>query len=228
MKQPAWKRFLSHFKEFHIESAPSELNPHLYVSLVQGRYQLSTQNAVYSFEDLYDNFYRAFQQLDWDHFNPANALLLGVGLGSIPQMLETKFEKRMRYTGVELDENVLYLANKYVLHTLESPFEMVATDAYTYVSSNVTQYDLICMDVFVDDVIPEELCTEEYLRMLETSLTDDGLLMYNRLSRTKDDAEATKRFLDDVFLPVFPEGGYLDVGGNWMLLNSTEYLRKRR
>ncbi|MEL6944963.1 MAG: hypothetical protein AAFO82_20090, partial [Bacteroidota bacterium] len=50
---PRWKRWWSYLSEIHIESAPNEINPHLYVSLRNGRYQLSTANAIYSYEDLY-------------------------------------------------------------------------------------------------------------------------------------------------------------------------------
>ena len=55
MKQPLWKRWLSYLFEIHVESTSSDYNPHLHVSLNNGRYQLSTANAIYSFEDLYDN-----------------------------------------------------------------------------------------------------------------------------------------------------------------------------
>ena len=65
MKQPLWKRLLSHLFEIHIESTSSEYNPHLYVSLRKGRYQLSTANAIYSFEDLYYNFLMLLQKLTW-------------------------------------------------------------------------------------------------------------------------------------------------------------------
>ena len=112
MKQPLWKRFLSYLFEIHIESTSSEYNPHLYVSLQKGRYQLSTANAVYSFEDLYDNFSDAFKEIDLDRLNIQNVLILGFGLGSIPIILEQNFKKKYHYTGVEIDEEVLYLAKK--------------------------------------------------------------------------------------------------------------------
>ena len=118
---PRWKRLLSYFVEFHIESAPSELNPHLYVSLNRGRYQLCTANAVYSFADLYDNFVKAFQRLQPAQLPIREVLLLGFGLGSIPLMLEKKFHCRIRYTGVEADESVIWLAGKYALPELQSP-----------------------------------------------------------------------------------------------------------
>lgn len=226
MRQPPWKRLVSYITELHIESAPSDLNPHLYVSLSRGRYQLATRNAIYSFEDLYDNFKRAFGALDWTRFDPRECLLLGVGLGSVPQLLEQTFDKPMHFTGVEADENVLYLAEKYVLNELKSGFEMHCCDAAAFVRGNSSEFDLICMDVFVDDVIPEEMQSAEYLEQLKSALSQNGLLMYNRLSRTKEDVDATNEFLYEVFLEVFPKGGYLDVGGNWMLLSRKDFLKR--
>ena len=95
IKPPFWKKILSYFFEFHIESAPSEINPHLYVSLNRGRYQLSTANAIYSFEDLYDNFFDAFKKVNLDQYPIKNVLVLGLGLGSIPLMLEKNLKKKI-------------------------------------------------------------------------------------------------------------------------------------
>jgi len=161
---PRWKYYLSYLTELHIESAPSEHNPHLYVSLRKGRYQLATANAIYSYGDLYDNFSDAFQTINLEGIE--NALLLGFGLGSIPYMLEKKFHKEYYYTGVEIDENVLYLANKYVLPELHSPISLLPTDAATYVSYCQEQFDLICMDVFLDDTIPAIFETKTFLQQL--------------------------------------------------------------
>jgi hypothetical protein len=80
IQPPFWKNLLSYFFEFHIESAPSEVNPHLYVSLSRGRYQLATASAIYSFEDLYDNFFNAFKQINLDENPIKNVLILGLGL----------------------------------------------------------------------------------------------------------------------------------------------------
>lgn len=223
MMQPLWKRMLSYLTELHIESAPSELNPHLYVSLVKGRYQLATKNAIYSFADLYDNYRLSFKALDWDKLDGSDMLLLGVGLGSIPFMIESKLNRKMRYTGVEVDENVLYLANKYVLRDLQSPFEMHCIDAWNYIVQSNESFNIICMDVFVDDVIPDRLFSMDFLELLKDRLTPNGVLMYNCLARTDADIHAAKKFLFDEFLTVFPEGGFLDVRGNWMLVNRKAY-----
>jgi hypothetical protein len=226
VKPPLYLRLLSYLLELHVESAPSELNPHLYVSLSRGRYQLSTQNAVYSYGDLYDNFARTFRRLDWEVFSGEEVLLLGVGLGSVPYMLETKFGREFSYTGVEIDENVLLLANKYVLRELHSPMTMVFADARSFLRRTQDKFDLICMDVFVDDKIPKDMQTVEFLKMLQNVMAENSLLLYNCLARTQHDISQTKAFLHDVFLPAFPHGGYLDVRGNWMLVSDKRYFQK--
>ncbi|MEN0047883.1 MAG: fused MFS/spermidine synthase [Bacteroidota bacterium] len=215
---PWWKNWWSYLFEIHIESAPNEINPHLYVSLRNGRYQLSTANAIYSYEDLYINFYKAFQQIQLPD-NQSNVLLLGFGLGSIPRILERQFYKTYRYTAIELDESVLYLAQKYTLPQLSSPIETICTDAYAYVLQSEQQYDMICMDVFLDDTIPEPFQTVEYLQALKQRLSPDGILLYNCLAAQKKDQLATQTFYENQFSQIFPNGTYLDVEGNWILVN---------
>lgn len=216
---PFWKKILSYLFEFHIESAPSEINPHLYVSLNKGRYQLCTAHAIYSFEDLYDNFFEAFRIIDLDSFPIKNVLVLGLGLGSIPTMLEKNFKKKYNYTAVEIDESVIYLASKYALPQLESPVQTICTDAFAYVMQCEEQFDMVCMDVFLDDVVPENFEENLFLEKLKQLVNPEGILLFNRIALKPKDEEKTRQFYEKKFQPVFPNGSYLKVRGNWMLLN---------
>jgi len=224
MKQPFWKRWLSYLFEWHIESAPSDINPHLYVSLRKGRYLLSSANAVYSYGDLYNNFSKIFRKLDWEKKDIQEVLVLGFGLGSIPFMLEKVFKKNYRYTGVEIDENVLYLANKYVLPELKSSIEIFLADAYAFVFQDREQFDLIALDIFLDDKIPPAFEETKFLQQLKKLLSPNGILLYNRLSLSKKDVRLTNTFFEEKFKAVFPDATFLDVGGNWMLMNRSGVL----
>ena len=225
MKAAPWKRWWSYLTELHIESAPSPHNPHLYVSLRRGRYQLSTANAIYSYEDLYDNFSRAFEQLDLGRLPGEEVLLLGFGLGSIPMILE-KQGLDFHYTGVEIDESVIYLASKYTLPQIDARVELICADAFAYVWQTQQQFDLIAMDVFLDDAIPDRFQEAEFLQRLGEMLRPGGLLMYNRLAYTPEDIQQARRFYEQPFLEVFPQGQYLEVRGNWMLLNTRDFNRR--
>ncbi len=219
MRQPLWKRLLSHLVEIHLESAPSTLNPHLYVSLRKGRYQLCSANAIYSFADLYRNYFEVFRRLEPRTLPPQEVLLLGFGLGSIPYMLEKNFGVRWSFTGVEADENVLYLANKYVLDELRSPLELICADAYAFLQSNERRFDLIAMDVFVDNQVPQKFESPEFLQALARALQPRGLLLYNRLYLEEGDRTHTRSFFRGPFRQVFPEGKCLELEDNCMLLN---------
>lgn len=219
MRPPWWKKWISYIRELPVESASSDVNPELYVCLSQGRYQLCTANAVYSYEDLYDNFYQAFRKLPLDDMQIEHVLVLGLGLGSIPYMLERKFRKKYYYTAVEVDEAVIYLAQKYALSDLKSGIEVVRADAGLFVDQTIDKFDLITMDIFLDDEVPEKFEQQAFLEQLDHLLAPEGLLLYNRLSRSREDVRKTERFYREVFCQVFPEADYLDLQGNWMLLN---------
>lgn len=226
MKIPLWKKYLSYLFEMHVESAPSDLHPHLYVSVNKGRYQLSTANAIYSHADLYGNFRMAFDHLNWEKLKGDQALILGFGLGSIPFMLEKIFKKSFEYTAIEPDENVMYLAQKYVLPELTAHlnFHLVGAEQFIYMTEQ--KFDLICMDVFVDDIIPMECQSLAFCEALKESLNPNGILVFNRLSRNEKDLKQTKAYFNKMFQKVFPNGVYLDVKGNWMLTNEKENFKK--
>lgn len=185
-----------------------------------------THGAIYSFSDLYSNFRKSFERLDWEKYNIQSCLVLGLGLGSIPDMLVTRFKKKnIHFTAVEIDEKVIQLALDYVLHPKGINVQVFTSDAASFLEWHHGKYDMICSDVFVGDQIPKSLQTIEALESMKSMLKPNGLLLYNRLSRFEPDIRANQTFLDDVFLKVFPEGGYLDVQGNWMFVNKLEAFR---
>jgi len=211
--------FISHFVEWPVVRTSSSLNPELNVVLHRGRYKLLTNGAIYSYGDLYSNFRKSFERLRWDEHPVRTCLVLGLGLASIPDMLVNRFHKQIRFTAVEIDEVVTKLAYDYVLNPKGIKIEVFTADAASFLQWHHGKYDMICSDVFVGDAIPVELQTEEALQAMKEMLLPGGLILYNRLSRYKPDIDKSLKFRDEVFLKVFPEGGYLDVEGNWMFVN---------
>ena len=125
----------------------------------------------------------------------------------------------LHFTAVEIDEVVTKLAYDYVLNPNNIKVEVFTADAASFLQWHHGKYDLICSDVFVGDTIPPELQTKEALEAMKNMLRPGGLILYNRLSRYGSDINQSIRFLKETWLDVFPEGGYLDVGGNWMFVN---------
>ena len=224
MKPSILSYLKSYFVDVLIEQTESEYHDQLDLLLVKGRYQLCTANAIYSYADKYSNFYDSFQKVDLDRIPSDDVLLLGFGLGSIPYMLEKNFRRSYTYTGVEIDEEIVYLASKYVLDELQSNIELIQADAGAFISYDEQQYGLIAMDIFFDDEIPGYFESIEFCSLMKERLLDGGLVLYNRLSYTKAHSEATELYFTEVFKKVFPRAGQIKLSGNVMLVSDASYL----
>lgn len=218
MKIPRWKKLLSHVVPLTLEETGSEQNPELTVSLDRGRLQLLSGDAIYSWDDLYKNFLIAFDRLKMDDRTIEDVLVLGLGLGSVPYMLEKVYHCKYCYTAVEWDETVAELAAKYTLSRLSSPIDVVIADAEVFVQVTEEQYDMIVVDIFEDDLTPPQFETEDFLLDCDDLLRPGGLLLFNRLHGGSAAIRTiTERFFERDFKAVFPEAWAIDTGGNWIL-----------
>jgi len=218
MKKPFFKKFLSNFKEVILEETGSEHNPVLQVLLYKERYQLCTETAIYSYEDKYDNFRTAFDLLKIKNHNIKSTLLLGLGLGSVPQMLETIYKVDSDYIAVEIDEVICHLADKYVLSDLKSNVQTFPIDALDYFKWYDHSFDMIAMDIFQSAVIPEEFESVEFFETMNSRLNDQGIILYNRLANTALDKEKNEVFRAK-WKSVFPKGGIIDCKNNLIFIN---------
>lgn len=215
---PRWKHLLSYLVDLPIERASTDHNPYVELHLRRGRLMLSTPNAIYSYDDLYMNFYLAFNKLKIWEKNYEQALVLGFGMGSIPLMLEKSFHCQMTYTGVEIDEIIAGWAMRYALPRLQSPITLFTTDAALFVQTWQERFDLVCVDIFQDEHIPEIFDHPEFSENLSRLLAPGGLLLWNRLADGPELESRTAIFYENVFSKIFPQAGLLPLGPNLMLL----------
>lgn len=219
-----WQILQSYFSDVGIEQIISEQNPELEVVMHRGRYQLLSANAIYSYEDKYDNFGKVFELIDWQKFKPKNTLVLGLGLGSVIQILNNIHQLDTRYTAVEKDDVVIYLAEKYILSGMDANTEIYCADAEIFMMQNRETYDLILMDIFDDVDIPDKFLEIDFLQLLKESLAHNGLLIFNSLASLPEDKVKSQSFFDNNFKAVFPDGLLLDVHQNYMLVNQNYFL----
>ena len=225
VKIPKYRYWLSHVTEQVLEQTSSDYNDFLQVSLVGGRLQLVAEDAIYSFGDCYLNFRRLFERFDFEQLPlRADVLILGLGLGSIPELLEDYIGVEYRYVAVEIDPVIIELAADYSLPQLRSPVEVHQADAYGFLQADERQYDLICVDVFQDAAIPEHLTGPDFLKLLRQSLKSDGALAFNRIADNKKRAGESLAYYEGPFKRAFPRGELVNTRGNYMLVNDGRFL----
>lgn len=225
IKIPRHRRWLSYLTEQILETASSEHNAYLHVSLVHGRLQLVAEDAIYSFGDYYLNFRRVFERFDFEQLPlRANVLVLGLGLGSIPELLERYIGVEYDFVAVEIDPVIIELAADYSLPALQSNVEVHEADAFAFLQRDTRRYDLICVDVFQDATIPGHLNGQAFLDLLKSSLNPGGAIIYNRLADTSLHKAEAKAYHEAEFLRAFPAGELVNTGGNYMLVNEGKFL----
>ena len=224
MKKPIDKKLISYVKDVLIESTFSEYNEVLDIYLSNGRYQLCTEGAVYSYEDKYINFTETFKKINWDLLDINKVLVLGLGLASVPQMLEQVFGKKYEFHAVEIDGEIIRLAEKYILDELDSPIQIFEMDAEIFVDITSEKYDMIIVDIFEDAKVPAKFETNIFMEKIKKLLEPKGILLYNRLNTSDETLADTLKFYESIFLKVFNNAAPVYIKDNIVLCSNKDVL----
>jgi spermidine synthase len=221
-----FRYWLSYLWEQRLEVTASEHNDYLEVCLINGRLQLVAEDAIYSFGDYYLNFRKLFESFRFERLpERAEVLVLGLGLGSIPDLLENHIGMDYDYVAVEIDPVIIELASTYSLPYLRSAVEVVEADALSFVRVANRRYDMVCVDVFQDATIPEHLNAAEFLDLCKQRLRPGGVLIYNRLANSIPERTKARAYFTEIFAPAFPPSAMYDTGGNYLLVSDEEFLK---
>ncbi|MCP4411492.1 MAG: spermidine synthase [Gammaproteobacteria bacterium] len=118
---------------------------------------------------------------------PENVLIIGLGGGTLPMTIEELFPKTQIDT-VELDEAVLQVAKKWFYYKESNRQKTHLLDGRVFVKRQLRlkrNYDLIILDAFNGDYIPEHLMTMEFFDEIKALLGINGLLIANTFSNNK-------------------------------------------
>jgi len=126
---------------------------------------------------------------------PRHILVVGLGGGTLPTALHQLYPTAS-VDVVEIDPAVKTVAETYFGFTESERLQVILKDARVFTKRAVgaeTRYDLIMLDAFNGDYIPEHLMTREYLEETRQLLTPGGVLAANTfaISRLYDHESTT-------------------------------------
>lgn len=196
------KKILSWVWPQKIQINEGRLSPILEVTYENGRKVLNTGEVNYSFGALHEVFQIAFQKAKIAELNPQNVLILGFGAGSIASILTDELKLSPKMTGVEADEVVIRIARREFDADLVPQLNIVHARAEDFVESCEDKFDLIAVDVFIENRVPETCMTENFLLRLDALLRSGGKIVFNRMPELP---VSGKDIFEDRFRSVFPE-----------------------
>lgn len=215
MTNPLRKAF-SWFVPTQLEKVRGELGHDLEVNVHNGRMMLDTANVNYSFGSLQDVFDYAFTKTHLYDAEIKSVLLLGFGTGSVAELLLQKCNPEMFITGIEADGEVIRLGKKYFPVTASSHVSLIHETAEQYVDHCDRQFDLIVMDVFIEDKVPASVQLPDFLRKVKTLLNKQGKVYINKMEVQNDEVslDGLEKNLRTVFRTVKPVKVHMGNAGN--------------
>jgi spermidine synthase len=208
-----FKKILSYIVDFSIEKSQSNFSGEVEVSLSNGQYKLSTQNAIYSFGKNYTSFKKAFDAIDVLNQKIETVLVLGFGLGSVVDLLENHPTIR-KIIAVDADQIIIDLAKKYVQSTFKNNVSYICDDAENFIQNHLNQkYDLILFDVFIEDETPIQFMRSEFLFTLKNFVNKNGILLFSKIDDSHKSKIENAQF-NTTFSAVFKDCFTIDTNGN--------------
>lgn len=147
-----------HFEGLHVQSEMSLEDPY--------RLLLHYTQAMMAF--------KLFKQ------DPSNILIVGLGGGSLSKYCFRRFPESKIVT-IENSEAVIGLRDLFKIPEDSERFQIVHADAGEYMRRVNQAYDVLLLDGFTADGLPEHLFSETFYRNCYHALADGGILVANLL-----------------------------------------------
>src|SRR5690606_37409791 len=166
---------------------PTKYSGTLEVTWLNGKKVLDSKNANYSYGSLEKVLDKG---LSYCHAERSSrVLVLGLGGGSVLDLLRKKYKYSGEITAVEIDPAVIEIAKSQFNIERHTPLEIVCANAYDFVKSSRLKYGLVVIDLFIDVSVPLRFFSSEFLENIFAVLEPIGEVLFNARINQIHDAE---------------------------------------
>src|SRR5699024_10530000 len=213
MTKETWKKWLSYLwpQTKHIES---DVSGGLEVGWRDGKKVLDSGTVNYSYGGLQKVLSYGLEQIPLESVR--SVLVLGMGGGSVIESLRTKFNYTYPIVAVEIDPVVIEIAEEEFGITAYSDLEVVCVDAAQFLEESKQNFDLIIVDLFIGEHVPERFYGKDFWQDLEKRTNKGGKVLFNAEVRLTN-------VVRDMFLKNLPKTFSYDIltdvmGGNTLVI----------
>ncbi len=173
---------------FQSKRIESEFSGELEINWLDGKKVLDTFASNYSYGSLQETLHIGLEELHFDA-KTQSVLVLGLGAGSIAETIRNHFRSQAPLTLVDIDPVMVQLAKgEFNIHAFD-PVTLILADAFDYVKTCLQTFDLIIVDIFIIDTIPEKFTQDEFLSELARIISPNGKLLFNTMRNTMTRAQ---------------------------------------
>lgn len=198
------KKIFSYVFPIKIYEAKSSLSKAIEVTWTNGELVLDSENANYSYGSLQRILRLGLKNIGYEKIVPMkHILVLGVAGGSVIKTLVDEIKYKGKITGVEIDPEIIKIANTYFkLDEIEN-LEIVIDDAFEFVLKTKTKYDLIIIDIFQDTTMPNFLFETFFINRVCSLLKSHGFILFNTMLLNESQNLRNKKYVSEFYKDQF-------------------------
>lgn len=193
-----FRKLFSYLIPINILKQKSVFSKSLEVTWANGQLVLDSKNTNYSFGSLQRILKVGLKTIGFDKIKEMqDVLVLGVAGGSVIKTLVDDFKYKGNITGVEIDKEVIEIANRYFQLNEIPNLKIVIDDAFEFVLKTKDKYNLIIVDVFQDTTMPYFLFETYFIERINSLLKSGGFLIFNTMILDKKDLSRNKKYISE-------------------------------
>ena len=190
------KKIFSYLLPIKIYETKSAVSKTIKVTWENGELVLDSKNTNYSYGSLQRILRLGLKKIGFEKIAAMNhVLVLGVGGGSVIKTIVDEIKFKGKITGVEIDPEIIEIANTYFKINTINNLEIVIDDAFEFILKTKDTYDLIIVDVFEDMTMPNFLFQNFFIKRNCFLLNKDGCILFNTMILTDKESIRNEKFI---------------------------------
>jgi spermidine synthase len=192
------KRLFSYFIPIVIYQKKSAVSKNLEITWNNGELVLDSKNTNYSYGSLQRVLRKGLKHIGFEKIRSMESILvLGVAGGSVIKTLADEVVYKGKITGVEIDPEIIEIANTYFGLNQIPNLEIIIDDAFEFVLKTRQHYDLIIIDIFQDTTMPNFLFEKFFMNRIGFLLNPNGFILFNTMTLNDHQDSRNEKYLTE-------------------------------
>ena len=204
------RKLLSYIIPIKIFKVNSALSKTIEVTWTNGELVIDSENTNYSYGSLQRILRKGLFHIGFEKISKMNSILvLGVAGGSVIKTLVDEIHFKGKITGVDIDSDIIKIANDYFHLNEIQNLEIIIDDAFEFVLKTKDRYDLIIIDIFQDTTMPNFLFEDFFINRINFLLNKEGFILFNTMVISEKDRvrniDYKKKFNGNYSIRMYPK-----------------------
>jgi spermidine synthase len=195
-----FKKIFSYLIPIKIFQAKSSISKSIEVAWANGELVLDSENTNYSYGSLQRILKIGLKNIGYEKIVAMDQILvLGVAGGSVVKTLIDEIKYKGKITGVEIDSEIIKIANTYFKLNAIQNLELINEDAFEFVLKTKDKYHLIIIDIFQDTTMPNFLFEQFFIHRICSLLKSRGFILFNTMILDEKQNLRNKKYVSEFY-----------------------------